>query len=116
MNAMWTDMARTNIGGGIDMGRAILMADPGSGMTDKVMIVLTDGHHNTGTDPLLAASRASSDGITIHTVTFGWYADRSLMERVANIAGGTSYHAPDGATLSDVFRDLALIRKTILTQ
>ena len=116
MNAMWTDRARTNIGGGIDMGRAILLADPGSSMTEKVMIVLTDGHHNTGTSPLLAARRAADAGITIHTITFGWYADRLLMMQVAHIAGGTTHHAPDGAALSDIFRDLALMRKTVLTK
>jgi hypothetical protein len=49
-------------------------------------------------------------------VTFGWYADQALMQVVANIGGGSSYHAPDGAALSVIFRDLALIRKTILTQ
>jgi hypothetical protein len=116
MNAMWTDRARTNIGGGIDMGRQILLADPGASMTEKVMIVLTDGHHNIGTDPLIAATRAAEDGITVHTVTFGWYADQTLMQIVANLAGGTTHHAPDGATLSEIFRDLAMIRKTILTQ
>jgi hypothetical protein len=116
MNAMWTDRARTNIGGGINMGRAILLADPASSMTEKAMILLTDGHHNTGTDPIVAATRAASDGITIHTITFGWYADRGLMERVAYITGGSSHHAPDGAALADIFRELALIRKTILTK
>ena len=116
MNAMWTDRARTNIGGGIDMGRSILLADPAASMTEKVMIVLTDGHHNTGTDPLAAATRAAGDGITIHTITFGWYADKVLMGQVAAITGGSTHHAPDGTALSEIFRDLALNRKTILTQ
>ena len=98
------------------MGRSILLADPAASMTEKVMIVLTDGHHNTGTDPLAAATRAAGDGITIHTITFGWYADKVLMGQVAAITGGSTHHAPDGTALSEIFRDLALNRKTILTQ
>ncbi len=116
MNAMMTARARTNIGGGIDMGRQVLLSDPGSSLTEKVIILLTDGHHNTGTDPRIAAVRAINDGIVIHTVTFGWYADQVLMRDVANMTGGEFRHAPDGATLSDVFRELALIRKVVLTK
>jgi hypothetical protein len=116
MNSLSTARARTNIGDGIDMGRYLLVADPGAGLREKVMIVMTDGYHNMGTDPLVAAVRARDSGIMIHTVTFGWYADRVLMQQVADITGGTHLHAPDGVALVEAFRQLALMRRVVLTK
>ncbi len=116
MDALWTERARTNIGGGIDMGRGALNSATSSGLSEKVIILMTDGHHNTGTDPYMAAARACDDGTVIHAVTFGWYADQSLMRTIAHSTGGEFRHAPDGATLIDVFRELALIRKVVLTK
>jgi uncharacterized protein YegL len=116
MNAMSTVRARTNIGGGIDLGLSVVLNDAGSGLTQKVIILLTDGYHNTGTDPRSAARRAKDNGVVIHTVTFGWYADQSLMREIALTTGGEFRHAPDGGTLSDVFRELALVRKVVLTK
>jgi hypothetical protein len=117
MNSLSTERARTNIGGGIDMGRSLLLNAPASsGVTEKVIILMTDGYHNTGTDPRVAATRAVNDGIIIHTVTFGWYADQALMRYVANQTGGTFTHAPDGYTLAQAFLELAVIRRVVLTK
>jgi len=73
---------------------------------EKVMIVLTDGYQTDGS-ALSAANVAANEGITVHTITFGIYADEDLMEDVASAAGGTHYHAADGDQLEDVFRELA---------
>jgi Mg-chelatase subunit ChlD len=116
MDALWTVRARTNIGGGMDMGRNILNNASSSGLTEKVIILMTDGYHNTGTDPIMAAARAQADGVIVHTVTFGWYADQILMQAIANSTGGEFRHAPDGATLVEVFRELAMIRRVVLTK
>jgi hypothetical protein len=116
MDSLWTERARTNIGGGIDMGRTMLNNASSSGLKEKVIILMTDGYHNTGTDPIPAAARAVADGVIVHAVTFGWYADQSTMRMVANATGGEFRHAPDGATLIDVFREMALIRNVVLTK
>ena len=107
---------RTNIGGGIDVGRGILNRGRGKGFVEKTMVLMTDGIHNTGTDPIEAANRAASDGIVIHAITFGQGAQQSLMRQVATITGGTFNHAPDRAALLRIYRDIALTLITQLTE
>ncbi len=105
----------TNIGGGIDVGRAILNNGRNSQFVEKTMIVMTDGIHNTGTDPIGAADRTNRDGIVIHAITFGNNADQNRMRRVATITGGTYNHAPNGTALKRIYREIALTLQTQLT-
>ncbi len=106
----------TNIGGGIDTGRIILEDGHGRDFAEKTMIVMTDGRHNRGTDPIEAAHRAADEGIVIHAITFGSGADQDRMRQVAEIGGGKYYHAPNGATLQEIYREIALSLRTILTE
>ena len=106
---------RTNIGGGIDAGRQILNAGRDGRFVEKTMIVMTDGRHNIGIDPIPAAGRAEDDGIVIHAITFGSDADVGRMERVAWITGGTYNHAPNGEALKRIYRDIALTLATQLS-
>jgi uncharacterized protein YegL len=105
----------TNIGGGIDVGRDILSEGRNSSFVEKTMIVMTDGLHNTGTDPIEAAERAQADGIVIHAITFGADADTERMTEVAHITGGTYNHAPDGEELKRIYREIALTLATQLS-
>ena len=105
----------TNIGGGIDAGRAILNAGRGSTFVEKTMIVMTDGIHNTGPDPLGAANRAQADGIVIHSITFGADAEQGRMRQIADLTGGQFHHAPNGAELRRIYREIALTLQTQLT-
>lgn len=72
----------------------------------KVMILLTDGVY-TGWDPVPEATTAASHQITVHTITFSAGANQTDMQNVASAGGGYHYHAPDAATLNEVFRKLA---------
>ena len=107
----------TNIGGGINAGVAALAnssnARPGA---VKVLIVMTDGIHNTGTDPLVAAKKAAKQGIMIFTVTFADEADQTKMKAVAKIGQGEHFHAKTGAELEDVFLEIARRLPTLLTE
>ena len=105
----------TNIGGGINVGRDILNAGRDVRFVEKTMIVMTDGLHNTGTDPIPAAEGARDDGIVIHTITFGTDADSERMTEVARITGGTYNHAPDGEELKRIYLEIALTLATQLT-
>lgn len=67
------------------------------------MIVLTDGYHNRGTEPIHAANQAAAEDIEIYTITFGNHADIARMQAIANATGGEHYHAPNAAALKDVF-------------
>jgi Ca-activated chloride channel homolog len=107
---------QTNIGGGISTGRSALLGIYSRPTTEKTMILLTDGIHNIGLDPIYAATQAAASGIVIHTITFGADADQQLMQRVAEISGGTTYHAPDGQSLREIYRRIALTFGTVLTE
>jgi Ca-activated chloride channel homolog len=98
----------TNISAGIDEGI--------EGLTDqsrarphafKTMVLMTDGIWNKGRSPQSAAQDAAAQGIVIHTVTFSDEANQSDMQAVAQITGGQHFHAPDGATLREAFREIA---------
>ena len=110
-------MGSTNVGGGIAEGAAALTSSPGqrSGAA-KVLVVLTDGIHNTGLDPLIAAQAAADAGIMIFAVTFSDEADQTRMQQVAAIGNGRHYHASTAAQLKTVFSDIAASLPTLLTQ
>lgn len=107
----------TNIGDGIQEGAAAV-TDPNLNRfgTSRALIVMTDGIHNTGTDPRWAARRAHNHGITIFTVTFSNEADQNLMRRVAKIGGGLHFHADSATQLSAAFREIARRLPTLITQ
>ena len=61
----------TNIGSGIYEAINAL-SDPGytRPWAAKVIVLMTDGRHNTGSDPEVAATAAFNAGISVYTVTF----------------------------------------------
>lgn len=79
------------------------------------MIVLTDGIHNTGTDPLYAAQLAAEQNILIYTVTFSAEADMARMQRVAEIGAGKHYHADNASQLAAAFEEIAHSLPTLIT-
>lgn len=107
---------RTSISAGMQAGMNILLAGRDSRFVERTLIVMTDGIHNTGVTPIETANAAAAEGIVIHTVTFGSDADELLMQEVATIGSGRSFHADSGLELSQVFREIAFTLETILTE
>ncbi|MEM7477386.1 MAG: VWA domain-containing protein [Planctomycetota bacterium] len=108
----------TAIGYGIQQGVPTLY-DPAYArpLAAKTVIVMTDGMHNRGTDPVTVAQNFINQyDFTIHTITFSSGADQVRMQNVANVGGGLHYHAETGAELVDVFRQIANNLPTIITQ
>lgn len=107
----------TNIADGIEVGRQTLR-DNGNDRSwaAKTIVVMTDGNHNTGVDPLDAATFAADEGVTIHTITYGADADQDLMSQIAMIGGGNHWHAPDGSSLALVFQEIAANLPTMLVE
>ncbi len=106
----------TNIYAGIQNGISILTGVGARPFALRTMVVMTDGRHNRGTEPVVAARRAARENITIHTVTFSSEADFSRMRAVADATGGRHYHAPDSAALERIFREIAATLPVMLTQ
>jgi hypothetical protein len=106
----------TAIGQGMQEGIQALLHASARPYAAKTMVVMTDGMHNTGIDPVVVAQDFMSQyQLTIHTVTFGAAADRNRMEQVAAIGGGRAYHAEDGTALVSIFEEIANNLPTILT-
>ena len=107
----------TNIRKGIDSGVNVL-TDPTTTRTfaAKTMVLFTDGHATQGGSPVNGAHAAAAAGITIHTVTFGDGANQVDMLAVAEATGGNHYHAPDAATLRQIFREIALTLPIVYTE
>ncbi len=98
----------TNIAAGIDHGITALTDANSRPFARKTMILMTDGHRTAGGDPVISAAAAADENIIIHTITYGAGANQGDMQAVANATGGRSYHAPDEASLENIFRELAL--------
>ncbi len=110
------DSGATNIGDGILFGASALAnKKTARSWATRVMIVLTDGIHNTGTDPLYAAQTAAAENILIYTVTFSDEADNARMEQVAAAGSGKHYHASTGLQLVEAFEDIAHRLPTLIT-
>ena len=105
----------TNIFAGIDNGIRVLTSDRSRPFALKTMVLMTDGRHNTGPEPIIAARRAAGEDIVIHTVTFSDEADFRRMRDVADATGGEHFHAPDAATLEEIFREIAATLPVLLT-
>ncbi len=110
-------IGNTNIAAGLRDGIAVLTTAAGSRPNaTRSIVLLTDGVVTQGDDPVALAAIARTDNITIHTITFSAQADQELMKKVASAGGGEYYHAPDGATLAEVFRKLAETLPALLIQ
>lgn len=108
----------TAIGYGLQTGLpSLLNVDLARRFAAKTIVVMTDGMHNRGIDPVdVAQEIAAQYDVTIHTVTFGHRADQERMQRVAEIGGGNHYHAATGEELIDVFEEIANNLPTLITQ
>ncbi len=98
----------TNIGGGILEGAYALNDSKKSRpWASRVIILMSDGIHNTGLDPIQVAQYAASQYITMYTISFSQEADQALMETLATICRGSHYHATTSEQLTQAFQDIA---------
>ncbi len=107
----------TAIGRGMEEGIQALLDSAARPFAEKTMVVMTDGMHNQGIDPVSVAQTFMNNyHLTIHTVTLGSGADQDRMRQVAQIGGGKHYHANQGDELVAIFQEIANNLPTILTQ
>lgn len=77
----------TNIGGAMSEGDAQIMS-PGDQAATQVMILFSDGKHNTGTPPEDVLEQIVDHGIRVYTIGFGPYADQARLQDIAEETGG----------------------------
>ncbi|MEM7313268.1 MAG: VWA domain-containing protein [Planctomycetota bacterium] len=106
----------TNIGGGIQCGLDTLNAFEGRDWATKLMIVMTDGMHNTGSSPLVVTETAVADKVIIYTISFANDADVALMASIANRTGGKHFHAPTTQALNEAFEEISQSLPSLLAK
>jgi Ca-activated chloride channel homolog len=106
----------TAIGAGIDNGVKVLTSSRARPFAVRTMVVMTDGLHNSGGDPVAAAQKAAKKNITINTVTFSKGADVTRMRKVAEATGGKHFHAANANELEAIFREIASTLPVMLTE
>ncbi len=105
----------TAISAGIDDGIKVLTGKLARPFAVKTMVLMTDGIHNTGPEPVLSARNAAKQNIVIHTITFSDDADIKRMQDVAAATGGRHFHAPTAAELTKIFQEIAATLPVMLT-
>lgn len=105
----------TNMSAGIDLAVSVLIGTNGRPLSNKIIILLTDGQWNDGRDPVLAAQDAANAGITIHCVSM-LTATQSTLTQVASITGGQYYATNNSSQLQQAFRDIAKSLPIVLTE
>lgn len=108
-------MGGTNIGDGILRALEELSSSRSRSTAVKAIVVMTDGIHNIGADPVDAARRAKDQDVIVYTITFSEEADQARMQSVAKIAGGQHFHAETPEELIEAYIDLSRSLPTLLT-
>lgn len=106
----------TNIGAGLGAGVNALNGSGERQGAVKAVVVLTDGIHNQGSDPVKVAKKIGKDGVTIFSVTFSDEADKSRMKKVAEAGLGAHFHANNASDLAGVFVEIAKLLPTLITE
>ncbi|MBB3207120.1 Flp pilus assembly protein TadG [Rhodopirellula rubra] len=107
----------TAIGKGLQEGlAAITDASVARPYAVKVMILLTDGIHNTGTSPESVSWSLKNAGVTLFTITFSNEAGQNRMKNLAENCGGLHFHAVDATQLTTAFEDIARRLPSLMTQ
>jgi hypothetical protein len=106
----------TSISAGIDDGIEVLTGKKARPFAAKTMVLMTDGIHNLGKEPVLSARDAAKQDIIIYTITFSDDADVARMKAVAEATGGKHFHATSQAGLVAAFKEIAATLPVMLTE
>ncbi len=98
----------TNIGDGVTVGLNSLF-DPTYSRphATKIIIVMTDGKHNFGKDPLLSSNEAKNSKVIVFSISFSDEADKNRMSQITVPTGGRNIHARTRAELIAAFEEIA---------
>lgn len=94
---------------GEGMADANTMLVNGRSDAKKIMIVLTDGNTNEGTDQegLNAILFANANDITIYAIGLGINLNEQILQNIALSTGGKYYNAPTSSDLAGIYNSIA---------
>ncbi len=108
---------RTGIGRGMRVGLDSILNDSQSrSFALKSIIVMTDGIWNEGVNPKTVARECAAENVEVHTITFSFGANQSLMSDVADLANGTHLHADTDEQLIEAFQAIARQLQVLLIE
>jgi uncharacterized repeat protein (TIGR01451 family) len=98
----------TNIGGGLQSAINQFTAQPNRSCSE-IIILLTDGDHNTGTPPASVIPQLQAEGITVITVGLGAGISSSgevTLQNLASQTGGKFFRVNNSFSLAGLFLNL----------
>lgn len=107
-------MGGTTLSDGLDRAVSILTGPTSKPLSNKVILLMTDGEWNAGRDPVLSAQDAQRSGITVHVVSMLTSTQASLTN-IATITGGKYYATQNAAQLQAAFQEIARALPIVLT-
>lgn len=108
-------MGATNMSAGLDRSISLIQAEGTHTLSQKTIILMSDGQWNQGRNPLLSAQEAKNQNITVHTISFLTGYDTVLRD-IALMTGGKYYEASDGKSLIAAFEELARMLPVVLIE
>lgn len=106
----------TAIGEGLRRGIEAITSRQARPFAVKTIVLMTDGLHNRGVEPIVLAREAARQDITVHTISFSRGADQVRMRQVATATGGKHFHADTAGDLTQIFQEIARTLPVLLTQ
>ncbi|MGL4512699.1 MAG: VWA domain-containing protein [Lacipirellulaceae bacterium] len=120
VNRVMNDFLTNGIGGSTAIGEGLRVGvralDRARPFAIKTIVLMTDGRHNLGVEPIVVTAEANAAGAVVHTVTFSPNTDFARMRAVASATGGRHFHADTAADLAAVFREIARTLPVVVTQ
>ncbi len=106
----------TNMSAGMVSARDLLANYTPTLPVNRVMILVTDGEWNQGTDPVTTAATLAAKNIKCHTIGLLTNDPGNVLQQISTITGGKSYQVMDQAGLEAAFREIASELPIVLTQ
>ncbi|MEZ4864461.1 MAG: VWA domain-containing protein [Caldilineaceae bacterium] len=95
----------TNIGGGLQTALDMILGE-GDPVSNEVIVLLSDGLHNTGTEPAAVLPAIQNRNVTVYTIGVGGDVDASLLSNIASTTGGSYAFAADAQQLQSHFEKI----------
>ena len=89
----------TSIGGGLRQALDQIVG-AGARAATQVVVLLTDGFHNSGESPSMVLPDLVANGVRVYTVGIGTDIDTPLLQNIASTTGGTFYRIDPSGSVS----------------